>query len=78
MKTVREVIGLMVSDVLKTTRANLAILSRLSGGYPAGRTAVIGFSPEMAQHFGTLRAFLTPACTATARSTASAPRRGRS
>jgi dGTPase len=58
-EVVREVIGLMVADVLATTRANLQKLSpRSAADIRKGPQAVVTFSPEMAQHVAVLRQFL--------------------
>ena len=56
---VREVIGVMIADVLDTTRANLASLQPLNAAHirHAARP-VVTFSPGMAKHVETLREFL--------------------
>jgi len=54
---VRDQIGLMVNDVLETTRANLAGLRSAEEVRGAGR-ALAAFSPEMAAHERELKTFL--------------------
>jgi dGTPase len=56
---VREVIGLMVSDVLATTKANLNKLQpRSAADIRRASFPIVGFSPEMAYHVTVLREFL--------------------
>ena len=58
-ETVREVIGLMIADVLATTSANLQILHPKSAAdIRHASKAIVGFSPIMAQNVKTLREFL--------------------
>jgi dGTPase len=58
-ETVREVIGLMIDDVLATTRDNLrALQPRSAADIRGARKAVVSFSSAMAQNIGTLREFL--------------------
>ncbi|MDE2029806.1 MAG: deoxyguanosinetriphosphate triphosphohydrolase [Alphaproteobacteria bacterium] len=58
-EAVREVIGLMIGDVLETTRANLGALApRSAEDIRAAGRPVVGFSPAMARHVETLRGFL--------------------
>ena len=54
---VRGQIGLMVNDVLDTTRANLAGIERIEEVRGAGRP-LAAFSPAMAEHERRLKAFL--------------------
>jgi len=56
---VREVIGLMVADVLTATRTNLQKLQpKSAASIRHAAHAVVGFSPAMAQHVAVLRKFL--------------------
>jgi len=58
-ETVREVIGLMIGDVLATTRANLQKLQpRSVADIRHAPQAVVGFSPGMARLVEVLREFL--------------------
>ena len=54
---VRSQIGVMVNDLLATTRANLAGIERIEDIRAAGR-AIAAFSPEMAARERALKAFL--------------------
>ena len=54
---VRTQIGVMVNDLLETTRANLAGIETIDDVRGAGR-AIAAFSPEMAQRERRLKAFL--------------------
>jgi len=56
---IRDQIGLMVNDVIETTRANIAALGigELADVHAAG-TMIAGFSPEMAARERTLKAFM--------------------
>jgi dGTPase len=54
---VREQIGIMVNDLLNTTRANLSDINSIDDVRGAGR-ALAAFSPKMATHERELKAFL--------------------
>ncbi|MDE1900865.1 MAG: deoxyguanosinetriphosphate triphosphohydrolase [Alphaproteobacteria bacterium] len=58
-EAVREVIGLMIEDVLAVTRRNLAALNPQSAeDIRAATQPVVAFSPAMGLHVGELRKFL--------------------
>jgi dGTPase len=58
-EAVREVIGMMITDVLATTRANLQRLQpRSAANIRHAARAVVGFSPALAQNVAVLREFL--------------------
>jgi len=58
-ESVREVIGLIVNDVLETTRRNLdAIKPQSAEDIRHAGQATVKFSEEMAVHIGVLRQFL--------------------
>ncbi len=58
-ETVREVIGVMIADVLKTTSANLQVLQPKSAAdIRNAPQAMVGFSTEMTQNVKVLRQFL--------------------
>ena len=59
-ETVREVVGLMVTDVLETTRKNLKALDpKTSEDIRQAKQAMVSFSFDMVQHVNVLRGFLS-------------------